>query len=107
MRVLSGIQPSGALHIGNYFGALRQYLDLQHEHDCYYFIANYHALTSVHEAKELRQRTLEVAATFLALGLGPQVAPIFLQSDLPEVAALTWLLSPPRSPRCGRMTSRS
>ena len=93
MRVLSGIQPSGALHIGNYFGALRQYLDLQHEHDCYYFIANYHALTSVHEAKELRQRTLEVAATFLALGLDPQVATIFLQSDLPEVTELTWLLS--------------
>lgn len=93
MRVLSGIQPSGALHIGNYFGALKQYLDLQHEHDCYYFIANYHALTSVHEAKELRQRTLEVAATFLALGLDPQVATIFLQSDLPEVTELTWLLS--------------
>jgi tryptophanyl-tRNA synthetase len=93
MRVLSGIQPSGALHIGNYFGALKQYLALQHDHDCFYFIANYHALTSVHEAAELRRRSLEVAATFLGLGLDPQVATIFLQSDVPEVTELAWLLS--------------
>ena len=93
MRVLSGIQPSGALHIGNYFGALKQYLALQHDHDCFYFIANYHALTSVHDAAELRRRSLEVAATFLGLGLDPQVATIFLQSDVPEVTELAWLLS--------------
>ncbi|HEY3397225.1 MAG TPA: tryptophan--tRNA ligase [Armatimonadota bacterium] len=93
MRVLSGIQPSGALHIGNYFGALRQYLDLQYEHEGFYFIANYHALTSLHDPAELRRLTEEVAVTFLALGLDPAVATMFVQSDVPEVTELSWLLS--------------
>jgi tryptophanyl-tRNA synthetase len=93
MRVLSGIQPSGALHIGNYFGAIKQYLDLQHDHECYYFVANYHALTSLHDPAELRDRSLEVAIAFLALGLDPAVSTIFLQSHVPEVTELTWLLS--------------
>lgn len=93
MRVLSGIQPSGALHLGNYFGAIKQYLDLQPDHECYYFVANYHALTSLHDPEELRRRTLEVAIAFLALGLDPNVATIYVQSDVPEVTELTWLLS--------------
>ncbi len=93
MRVLSGIQPSGALHIGNYFGAIKQYIELQHEHEGFYFIANYHALTSLHDAEALRAATLEVAVSFLALGLDPNVATIFVQSDVPEVTELTWLLA--------------
>ncbi len=93
MRVLSGIQPSGALHIGNYFGALQQFIELQHKYDGLYFVANLHALTSLHDAEALRAATLEVAVSFLALGLDPNVATIFVQSDVPEVTELTWLLA--------------
>ena len=93
MRVLSGVQPTGKLHIGNYFGAIRQYVALQEEHEGYYFMANYHALTTVHDAGLLRQQTLDVAADFLALGLDPAKAVIFRQSDIPEVCELTWILS--------------
>jgi tryptophanyl-tRNA synthetase len=93
MRILSGIQPSGALHIGNYFGAIRQYIRLQEENDGFYFIANYHALTSLHDRERLRQYTLDVALDFLALGLDPKRATLFVQSDVPEVCELTWLLS--------------
>ncbi len=93
MRVLSGIQPSGALHIGNYFGALKQFIELQHSYDGLYFIANYHALTSLHDPAALRAATLEVAVSFLALGLDPEKATIFVQSDVPEVPELTWMLS--------------
>lgn len=93
MRVLSGIQPSGALHIGNYFGAIKQYIELQHQHEGLYFVANYHALTSLHDPAALRAATLEVAVSFLALGLDPNVATIFVQSDVPEVTELTWLLA--------------
>ena len=72
MRVLSGIQPSGRLHIGNYLGALRQYLALQEDgNDCYFFIANYHALTSIGSARELEEASLHVAMAFVALGLDP------------------------------------
>jgi tryptophanyl-tRNA synthetase len=93
MRVLSGIQPSGALHIGNYFGALKQFIELQHKYDGLYFVANLHALTSLHDPAALRAATLEVAVSFLALGLDPEVATIFVQSDIPEVTELTWLLA--------------
>jgi tryptophanyl-tRNA synthetase len=93
MRVLSGIQPSGALHIGNYLGAIRQYLDLQQRHDAFYFVANYHALTSVRDASRLRQLTFDVLADLLALGLDPDRATLFVQSDVPETAELTWLLT--------------
>lgn len=93
MRVLSGVQPTGKLHIGNYFGAIRQYVHLQDEHEGYYFMANYHALTTVHDGALLRQQTLDVAADFLALGLDPAKAVIFRQSDIPEVTELTWILS--------------
>ena len=92
MKVLSGIQPSGELHLGNYFGAIRQYVRMQEEHDCFFFVANYHALTSLRDAPRLRQLSLSCAADYLALGLDPNRATIFLQSDLPEVTELTWLL---------------
>jgi len=93
MRVLSGVQPTGKLHIGNYFGAIRQYVALQHEHDGFYFMANYHALTTVRDGATLRAQTNEIAADFLALGLDPAKATIFRQSDVPEVCELTWILS--------------
>ncbi len=93
MRALSGVQPSGKIHIGNYFGAIRQYVELQHEHDGFFFIANYHALTSIRDGEELHRQTLELAADYLALGLDPQKATIFIQSDVPEVTELTWILS--------------
>jgi len=93
MRVLSGIQPSGNLHIGNYFGAIQQYLALQEEHECFFFVANYHALTTVKNQDELRRLTADCVRDYLALGLDPQRATIFLQSDLPEVTELAWILS--------------
>jgi len=94
MRVLSGIQPSGKLHIGNYFGALRQYVELQNQgHECLYFIANYHALTSVADPQELREYVDEVAIGFLAVGLDPEKVIFFRQSDVPEVTELTWIFS--------------
>lgn len=92
MRVLSGIQPTGRFHWGNYFGAIRQYIDLQHEDEAYYFIANLHALTTVRDCKQLRQNSLDAALDLLALGLNPDNAVLFVQSDVPEVSELTWLL---------------
>jgi tryptophanyl-tRNA synthetase len=93
MRVLSGIQPSGALHIGNYFGALKQFIDLQRDNDAYYFVADYHALTSVRDARQLRDYTTDVFITMLSLGLDPERATLFVQSDVPETTELGWLLS--------------
>ena len=93
MRVLSGIQPSGRLHLGNYFGALQKHIELQHEHECFYFIANYHAMTTVSDAQRLEELTQEVALTYLALGLDPVKAIFFRQSDVPEVCELAWILS--------------
>ena len=93
MRVLSGIQPSGRFHLGNYFGALRQYIDLQEDNEAYYFIANLHALTSTRDRDLLEQLTLDSALDLLALGLDPEKATLFVQSDVPEVTELTWLLS--------------
>ena len=92
MRVLSGIQPTGRFHWGNYFGAIRQYIDLQNEDAAYYFIANLHALTSVRDKELLRQLTLDAAIDLLALGLNPDKAILFAQSDVPEVSQLMWLL---------------
>jgi tryptophanyl-tRNA synthetase len=93
MRVLSGIQPSGALHIGNYLGAIRQYVALQEGNDAFYFVANYHALTSVRDAGRLRGYVFDVLVDLLALGLDPDRATLFVQSDVPETTELTWLLS--------------
>lgn len=92
MRVLSGIQPTGRFHWGNYFGAIRQYIELQNEKESYYFIANLHALTTIRDSKLLRQLTLDAALDLLALGLDPQRAILFVQSDVPEVSELCWLL---------------
>ena len=93
MRVLSGIQPTGGFHWGNYFGAIRQYIDLQDEaEDAFYFIANLHALTTIRDPQQLRQLTLDAAIDLLALGLDPDRATLFVQSDVPEVSELCWLL---------------
>ncbi|MBN2139022.1 MAG: tryptophan--tRNA ligase [Sedimentisphaerales bacterium] len=93
MRVLSGIQPSGRLHIGNFFGAMRPQLELQAEHECFYFIADYHSLTSNPAPAEVAQRITDVAIDYLALGLDPEKTVFWRQSDVPEVTELTWLLS--------------
>ncbi len=92
-RVLSGIQPSGVLHIGNYFGAIRQHILLQDDNECYYFVANYHAMTTIHDKKTLEENTFMVALDYLALGLDPKKATLFVQSDVPEVTELAWILS--------------
>jgi len=93
MRVLSGVQPSGTLHIGNYFGAIRQFVSLQDEHECYYFLADMHALTTVQDADRMRSLVRELAAGYLALGLDPARSVIYRQSDLPEIPELYWYLS--------------
>lgn len=92
MRVLSGIQPTGRFHWGNYFGAIRQYIALQDNEQAFYFIADLHALTTVRDPKLLAQLRQDAALDLLALGLDPQRATLFLQSDVPEVTELTWLL---------------
>jgi tryptophanyl-tRNA synthetase len=92
-RILSGVQPSGKLHLGNYFGAVKQHIAAQDEGECYYFIADYHALTTVHDAAVLRQNVLDVALDYFALGLDPQKTAFFRQSDVPEVCELSWILS--------------
>lgn len=92
MRVLSGIQPTGRFHWGNYFGAIRQYIDLQDEDEAYYFIANLHALTTIRDRAVLEQLTYDAALDLLALGLDPDRAVLFVQSDIPEVSELSWLL---------------
>jgi tryptophanyl-tRNA synthetase len=106
-RILSGVQPSGKLHLGNYFGAIKQHIELQEQGDCFYFIANYHAQTTMRDLAEkmsveqnrkfkaadlLRQHTHDVALDYLALGLDPTKAVFYRQSDVPEVTELTWIL---------------
>jgi tryptophanyl-tRNA synthetase len=94
LTILSGIQPSGNLHIGNFFGAIQQHLKLIEEgHRCFYFLANYHALTSMRDRSRLLELTQGTAADYLALGLNPERCSIYLQSDLPEVCELQWILS--------------
>jgi tryptophanyl-tRNA synthetase len=93
MRILSGIQPSGALHIGNYFGMMRPAIALQAEGEAFYFIAEYHALTSVHDPEALRESSRRVALDFLACGLDPERAALFRQADVPQVTELAWILS--------------
>ena len=93
MRILSGLQPSGRLHLGNYYGMMEQALKLQHEGDAYYFIADYHSLTSIHNAKALRENVRDLAIDFLACGLDPERCVFFRQSDVPEVTELSWILS--------------
>jgi len=93
MRVLSGIQPSGSLHLGNYFGMMKKMIDYQEHQELYCFIANYHAMTSLSDGKALATGTLEAAANFLALGLDPEKSVFWVQSDVPEVQELAWILS--------------
>jgi len=93
MRILSGIQPSGTLHLGNYFGMMRPAIELQEKGEAFYFIADYHSMTSLFDANERRKNTLDVALDFLACGLDPKKSVFFKQSDVPEVTELSWLLT--------------
>src|SRR5919199_4702065 len=93
MRILSGIQPSGVLHIGNYFGMMRPAIALQEQGEAFYFVADYHALTSLRDPRALRENSRRVALDFLACGLDPNKAALFLQSDVPQVTELAWILS--------------
>ena len=89
--VVSGIQPSGTLHLGNYFGAIRQHIELHDRHESYFFIVNYHALTTLQDAESLRQYSIDVALDYLALGFDPGQSHLFLQSDVPQVNELAWM----------------
>ena len=89
--VVSGIQPSGMLHLGNYFGALRQHIRLHKQYEAYYFIVNYHALTSLQDREEMMRYTMDVALDYLALGFDPEQAHLFIQSDVPQVTELAWI----------------
>ena len=93
MRILSGIQPSGNLHIGNFFGMMQKMINYQRENELFAFIANLHAMTSVLEKNILTRGTMEAATNFLALGLDPDKSVFWVQSDVPEVVELTWYLS--------------
>lgn len=93
MRILSGIQPSGKLHIGNYFGMMRPALELAQRGEAFYFIADYHSLTSLADPAQLRQNVLDVALDFLACGLDPQRTVFYRQSDVPQVTELAWILA--------------
>jgi len=93
MRVLTGIQPSGDLHIGNYFGSIKQMVDAQKDSDTFAFIANYHAQTSVNDGNKLAQLTMQSATDFLALGIDPEKSTFWVQSDVKEVLELYWMLS--------------
>ncbi len=93
MRVLSGIQPSGALHLGNYFAMMKRMIEHQKNHELFCFIVNYHALTTVKDADFLRKNTFEACVDFLALGIDPDKSYFYVQSDIPEVTELTWILS--------------
>jgi tryptophanyl-tRNA synthetase len=90
--ILSGIQPSGKLHIGNYFGAMRQHIRMQQEGDAFYFLANYHSLTSVSSGRQLEEFTMDVVLDYLALGLDPGKCTFFAQSDVPQTTELAWIL---------------
>jgi len=92
-RILSGIQPSGTFHIGNYFAMMKPMIEFQREHELFCFLANYHAMTTIQKALELESYTIEAAMDFLALGLDPEKSHFWVQSDVPEVTELTWILS--------------
>jgi tryptophanyl-tRNA synthetase len=93
MRYLSGIQPSGVQHLGNFFGAMRQHVARQAGNECFYFIADLHALTSLRSAADLKRFTFDLALDYLAVGLDPARSVFFRQSDVPEVTELAWILS--------------
>src|SRR5256885_17242157 len=89
-RILSGVQPTGKLHLGNYFGAIKQHIALQDEGECFYFIADYHSMTTLRDPAERLANTHDVALDYLGLGLDPEKVTFFRQSDVPEVCELTW-----------------
>ena len=91
--LLSGVKPTGRPHVGNYFGAMKQFLDLQKDHESFVFIADFHAITTIQNSQELAQNTLDVAIDYLAIGLDPQKTIIYKQSDVPQVTELTWILN--------------
>lgn len=92
-RILSGVQSSGKLHLGNYFGAIKQHIELQDQGECFYFIADYHALTTIHDREVLSRNVFDAALDYLALGLDPERVAFFRQSDVPEVTELAWILA--------------
>jgi len=92
-RVLSGVRPSGKLHIGNYLGAIKQWVEMQEKYDCYFMIADLHAITSPYDPKTFQKDTMELLALYIAAGLDPQKCVLFCQSDLPEHVELFWLLN--------------
>ena len=91
--IFSGIQPTGRLHLGNYLGSLRHFVELQTKHDCYFMIADYHSITEDYDPRRKRAQTLELAAEFLAAGLDPKKCTIFVQSDVPEHLELAWIFN--------------
>ena len=91
--LLSGVQPTGRVHIGNYFGAMKQFVDLQDKYDCYIFIADYHALTTVQNKEKLNKGIIDVALDYLAIGIDPKKVILFKQSDIPQVTELTWMFN--------------
>lgn len=93
MKIVSGIQPTGSIHIGNYLGAIKQWVELQDKNDCVFFIADLHSLTIPYEKNNLQKNIMEAAIAHLALGIDPQKSVFFVQSDLPEHSELCWLLS--------------
>jgi len=95
MRILSGMQPTGKPHLGNYLGAMRQHVEMQDDpkNECFYFLANYHALTTVKDGEKLTKMTQDLAIDYLALGIDPEKTAFFLQSDVPEVTELTWIFN--------------
>ena len=92
-RVFSGVQPTGNIHIGNYLGALRQFVELQEDHECIYCIVDEHAITLPQDPKELRKHILDVAALYLSIGVDPKKSIVFVQSDVPAHAELSWILT--------------
>ena len=93
MRVFSGIRPSGHLHLGNYFGAIQSWLQLQNKHECFFCIADLHAITTPYSPKELRKYTLETAIDYLSLGINPKKSVLFIQSSVPQHTELAWVLA--------------
>ncbi len=93
MRIFSGIQPSGELHIGNYLGAVRNWVQLQHQHECIYCVVDYHAITGIYEPEDLRRRTGEMVISLLAAGLDPEKCTLFIQSMVPEHTELAWIFN--------------
>lgn len=92
-RVLSGMQPSGNPHLGNYLGAMKQHIEMQKGNECFYFIADYHALTTTRDREQMKKNTLHLALDYLALGIEPEKTAFFKQSDVPEVTELCWILN--------------